>query len=49
MKKKKLVKQALKHPELYTEGEIAYFKRWLFQRKQNKKAAKIQLKQEVNS
>ena len=48
MKKKKLVKNALKHPELYTSGELAYFERWLKQRKLNK-AAKIKGKQEVNS
>mgnify|MGYP003336348220 CR=1 FL=1 len=49
MKRKKLVKNALKHPELYTPAELAYFKRWLWQKKQNKKTAKIQLKQEANS
>jgi hypothetical protein len=49
MKRKKLVKKALKHPELYTPAELAYFKRWLWQKKQDKKAAKIQLKQEANS
>lgn len=49
MKRKKLVKKALKHPELYTPAEIAYFKRWLLQKKQDKKTAKIQLKQEANS
>jgi uncharacterized membrane protein YebE (DUF533 family) len=36
MKKKKLVKEALKHPELFTPGELAYFDRWLWQKKQNK-------------
>lgn len=41
MKRKKLVKKALKHPELYAPAEIAYFKRWLWQKKQNKKTAKI--------
>lgn len=49
MKRKKLVKQALEHPELYTPAEIVYFKRWLWQKKQDKKTAKIQLKQEANS
>lgn len=48
MKKKKLVKNALKHPELYTPGELIYFKRWLKQRKLSK-AAKIKEKQEANS
>lgn len=42
-KKKKLVKQALKQPWLYTMGELSYFCRWLEQRKL-KKAAKIQNK-----
>lgn len=49
MKKKKLVKEALKHPELYTSGEIAYFKRWLWKKKQDKKTANIYLQQEANS
>jgi hypothetical protein len=29
MKKKKLVKQALKNPELFTEAELVYFRKWL--------------------
>ena len=37
MKKKKLVKQALKNPELFTEGELAYFRRWLELKKAIKK------------
>jgi len=44
-KKKKLVKQALKNPDLYTAAELQYFKRWLaFKKKQkeNKKAAALQ-------
>ena len=49
MKLKKLVKNALKHPELYTFGDLAYFKRWLWQKKKDKETAKIQLKQEENS
>lgn len=49
MKRKKLVKNALKHPELYSAGEISFFKHWLSLKKQSKKAAKIQLKQEANS
>ena len=40
-KKRKLVKEALKKPWLYTLAEIAYFRRWLEQRKL-RKAAKIQ-------
>jgi hypothetical protein len=49
MKKKKLVKKALKHPELFTPGELAYFDRWLWQRKQHKKAAKIELSKKEDS
>jgi hypothetical protein len=38
-KKKKLVKKALKNPELYTPAEIQYFKLWLATRKKNKLSA----------
>jgi hypothetical protein len=48
MKKKKLVKRALKHPELYTPAELAYFGRWLWLRKQHKKAAKMKLNNKEN-
>jgi uncharacterized membrane protein YebE (DUF533 family) len=48
MKKKKLVKQALEHPELFTPGELAYFDRWLWQKKQ-KKTAKINKATEEDS
>lgn len=41
MKKKKLVKSALQHPELYTPAEIAFFDRWLRIKKDKKKTAKI--------
>ena len=44
-KKKKLVKAALKHPELYTAAEVQYFRLWLASRKklkQEKKAAALQ-------
>ena len=40
MKTKKLVKMALKHPERYTEAELAFFKRWLASKKAQKKAKK---------
>jgi hypothetical protein len=43
MKKKKLVKRALKHPELYTPAELVYFQCWLRLRKERKKAAKMKL------
>ena len=36
MKKKKLAKNALKHPELFTDGELTYFRLWLRERKANK-------------
>ena len=42
MKTKKLVKQALQHPELYTPVEVDFFKRWLQKKKQDRKTAKIQ-------
>jgi hypothetical protein len=50
MKKKKLVKRALKTPGLYTPAEIAYFQSWLRLRKEHKKAAKINLnnKEDIN-
>ena len=41
MKTKKLVKQALQHPELYTPAEMTFFDRWLQKKKQEKKTAKI--------
>lgn len=37
--KKKLVKEALKHPEMFKPAEIAYFQLWL-QQKKIKKAQK---------
>lgn len=49
MKKKKLAKRALKNPHLFTPAELAYFDRWLWQRKQRKKAAKIELSKKENS
>ena len=42
MKTKKLVKNALKHPESYTPAELQYFKLWLASKKQQK-ATKKQL------
>jgi hypothetical protein len=35
-KKKKLAKNALNHPEDFSFGELAYFKRWLEERKRRK-------------
>lgn len=40
MSKKKLVKQALKNPELYNESEILYFQMWLKAEVANKKRIK---------
>jgi hypothetical protein len=42
VKTKKLIKQALQHPELYTTIEVNFFKRWLQKKKQGRKTAKIQ-------
>jgi hypothetical protein len=40
MKKHKLAKQALEHPELFAPAELAYFQRWLRARKERKEAEK---------
>lgn len=39
-KKTKLVKKALKNPELYTPAEIQYFQLWLANKKKQKAAKK---------
>lgn len=39
-KKKKLVKEALKHPELYSSAELQYFELWLSNKKKQKAAKK---------
>lgn len=39
-KKKKLVKEALKHPRLFSFGELAFFERWLAERKARKEKEK---------
>jgi uncharacterized membrane protein YebE (DUF533 family) len=49
MKKKKLVKKALKNPHLFSQAELAYFDRWIWYRKQRKKAAKIEESTKANS
>jgi hypothetical protein len=46
--KKKLVKHALKHPELHTPGELSFFQMWLRKRKEAKKAKK-EAKKETES
>jgi hypothetical protein len=38
MKTKKLVRKALKNPELYSPAELAYFKTWLCLHKKSKTA-----------
>jgi hypothetical protein len=43
MKTAKLVKKALKQPELYSEGELMYFHLWMNERKKRKER-KRQLK-----
>ena len=48
MKTKKLVKKALKTPELYTLDEVMYFASWLKQKKLSK-TAKIHKDKGVNS
>ncbi len=40
MKKHKLAKNALKHPELFAPAELAYFQLWLRQRKERKRREK---------
>jgi hypothetical protein len=36
MKKKKLVKQAIQEPQKYSSAEIAFFERWLQEKKSKK-------------
>ena len=40
LKTKQLIKRALKHPELFTEGEVRYFEMLKKARKEKKKANK---------
>lgn len=39
-KKKKLVKEALEHPDLYAPAELTFFQRWLDLKRQKKEAKK---------
>lgn len=41
-KKKKLVKEALKHPEMYSKEELTYFQMWLRARKLRKEKEKTE-------
>lgn len=40
-KRTKLVKKALKNPELYTPAEVQYFRLWLANKKKHKEAKKV--------
>ena len=44
MKEKKLVKKALKNPQLYSPEELSYFTLWLKARKMRKEKEKTQRK-----
>tara|TARA_R100001594_G_C3994376_1_gene253138 strand:- start:380 stop:526 length:147 start_codon:yes stop_codon:yes gene_type:complete len=46
MKTKKLIKEALKKPKLFTKEELMYFKRWLYLKKKSKAAKIIKRKEE---
>lgn len=41
-KKKKLVKEALKHPDLFAPAELSFFDLWLRKRKEEKERRKAQ-------
>ena len=47
MKKHKLAKQALEHPELFAPAELAYFERWLRAREERKEAQKQELRDQL--
>jgi hypothetical protein len=40
MKTKKMVKEALKHPEKWSWAELTFFRKWLEQRKERKRRQK---------
>ena len=42
-KTKKLVKQALKHPDRYSPAELQFFRLWLINKKRQKEAKKAML------
>ena len=46
MKTKKIIKQALKQPELFTEGELAYMRLVKRARKARKQAKKVRRESE---
>ena len=45
-KKKKLVKKALKHPELFAPAELSFFDLWLRKRKEEKERRKAEKREE---
>lgn len=45
-KKKKLVKNALKNPGMFSWGELAFFERWLAERKVQKEREKAKKEKE---
>ena len=47
MKKHKLAKKALEHPELFSPGELAYFELWLRARKERKLRKEKQQKESL--
>lgn len=47
MKKRKLARKALEHPELFSPGELAYFELWLRARKERKSQQKQQRKEHL--
>jgi len=47
-KTKKLIKEALKHPELHTEGELAYFQLYKARKKAMKAERKAHKQEEAN-
>ncbi len=47
-KTKKIIKEALKHPELHTEGELAYFELYKARRKAMKAERKANKQEEEN-
>jgi hypothetical protein len=41
-KKKKLVKEALEHPDMYAPAELSFFAKWLDLKRQKKEAKKAE-------
>ena len=40
MKTKKMLKEALKHPELHSDADLAFFEKWLRMKKEEKQKKK---------